>query len=234
MNLLNKSVSSAYHKVSKRNDLLNGPDPRFVSYRENGKDKKIENLDLNSEHCCSFIGKMKVDGTGTYSDEVITALLKFFIDHTQKGEKVVIELANAVSEIMNGKESMDGYLNFEEQKQHMLGIAKEVNKKRSKDVEIIDIQDNNKRLFEILRKKSIEGLKSEELPDLSKEFDSLDIARHLYRVAQEDSKQKAEEKRKEEQERKEGQGKKEDKKGEEEKKLKEYPKYIEEFKKLKS
>ena len=152
MPLLNKAVSGAYNQVSKRNDLLNGPDPRFVSYRENGKDKKIENLDLNADHCRSFIGKMPNDGTeSVYSEEVITALLKYFIDHTEKDDKIVIELANAVSEVMNGAESMEGYLNFEQQKQHMLGLVKTLDKKRVKDVEIVDIQDANKELFDLLR-----------------------------------------------------------------------------------
>jgi hypothetical protein len=99
--LAKKVVASAHNKLGRINDLLNGPDPRFVSYRENGKDKKIEKLDLNSEHCHSYIGKMKINGTGTYSDEVITALIKYFFDNTKKDEKVVIELANKVSELLN-------------------------------------------------------------------------------------------------------------------------------------
>jgi hypothetical protein len=85
MNLLaNKAVSAAYNKLGRVNDLLNGPDPRFVSYRENGKDKKIENLNLDSTHFHTFISKMKLDGTSTYSDEVITVLLKYSLDHTKK------------------------------------------------------------------------------------------------------------------------------------------------------
>ena len=151
MNVVKKAVSRTYNQVGKRNDLLNGPDPRFVSYRENGKDKKIENLDLNADHCHSFIGKMKEDGTGTYSEEVITALLKYFIDHTEKDEKIVIELANVVSEIMNGEESMEGYMDFEQQKQYMLGLAKKLNKKRVKDIEIVDIQNTNEELFNLLK-----------------------------------------------------------------------------------
>ena len=151
MNILNKAVSGAYNKVSKRNDLLNGPDPRFVSYRENGKDKKIENLDLNSDHCHSFIGKMKEDGTGTYSEEAIIALLKYFIDHTKKGEKIVIELANAVSEIMNGEDSMDEYMDFDTQREHMLELAKKISKKKLKDIEIVNIEENNENLFRVLR-----------------------------------------------------------------------------------
>jgi hypothetical protein len=94
---------------------------------------------------------MKVNGTGTYSDEVITTLLTYFINHTEKGEKIVIELANAVSEIMNGDERREEYLDFEEQKIHMLGLIKDIAKKRVKDIEIVDIQDNNQRLFNLLR-----------------------------------------------------------------------------------
>jgi hypothetical protein len=153
MSVLNKAVSVTYGQVSKLNDLLNGPDPRFVSYRNNGKDQKIENLDLDANHCHSYIGKMKEDGTGTYSEEVITALLKYFIDNTAKGETIVIELANAVSEIMNGEESMEGYMNFDQQKQRILELGKGMSKKRVKDIEIVDILHNNKRLFEVLKEK---------------------------------------------------------------------------------
>lgn len=191
--LAKKTVSAAYNKIGRINDLLNGPDPRFISYRENGKDKKIEKLDLNAENCHSYIGKMKIDGTGTYSDEVITALIKYFFDHTQKWEKVVIELANKVSELLNGKDSMKDHMNFEQQKQHMLDIAKSLDKKRIKDLEIVDIQDNNKRLFDVLKHNKIKWLDNKwTLPDFNKNFDSLDIARYLYSVAQQDPKYLAE------------------------------------------
>jgi hypothetical protein len=45
---------------------------------------------------------------------------------------------------------MQDHMDFEQQKQHILELAKSVNKKRTKDLEIIDIQDNNKRLFDVL------------------------------------------------------------------------------------
>lgn len=182
--LANKAVAAAYNKLGKINDLLNGSDPRFVSYRENGKDKKIETLDLNADHCHSYIGKMKIDGTGTYSDDVIMALLKYFFDHTKKGEKVVIELANKVSELLNGEESMEGNMRYEEQKIHILALAKDVNKKRQGDVEIIDIQDNNKRLFEVVKNEWITWLDGWwNILNFQQNFDSLDIAKYLYHVA---------------------------------------------------
>lgn len=187
--LANKAVASAYNKLGKINDLLNGPDPRFVSYRENGKDKKIENLDLNPKHCHSYIGKMKVDGTGTYSDELITALLKYFFDHTKKWEKVVIELANRVSEIMNWEESMEWNMNYDEQKEHILEFAKIINKKRVWDLEIVNIENNNTRLFELLENEWIKWLESDWVKiNLWENFDSLDIARILYNVAKNDEK----------------------------------------------
>lgn len=187
--LFNKAVYAAHNKLGKVNDLLNGPDPRFVSYKENGKDKKIEHLNLDSDHCRSFIGKMKIDGSGTYSDEVITALLKYFFDHTKSWEKVVIELANKVSELLNWEGSMDGYLHYEEQKTHILELAQELNKKRAKDLEIPDIQNNNKRLFDVLQHEGIQWLTTSEfsLPN-PYTFDSLDIAKSLFYVAQHDPK----------------------------------------------
>jgi hypothetical protein len=41
-------------------------------------------------------------------------------------------------------------MNYTEQKEHILELAKTLNKKRQKDLEIVDIQDNNKRLFDVL------------------------------------------------------------------------------------
>jgi hypothetical protein len=158
--LANKAVSAAYNKLGRINDLLNGPDPRFVSYRENGKDKKIDSLNLNSENCHSFIGKMKIDGKWTYSDDVITALLKYFFDHTKKWEKVVIELANKVSELLNGEDSMEWNMKYDEQKQHILDLAKDLNKKRMNDLAIVDIQDNNTRLFDVLENEWTKWLES--------------------------------------------------------------------------
>ncbi len=188
MNLLaNKAVSAAYNKLGRVNDLLNGPDPRFVSYRENGKDKKIEHLNLDSTHCHTFISKMKLDGTSTYSEEVIIILLKYFLDHTKKWEKLVIELANRLSELLNGDDSMNWYMNFETQKAHMIQVVKDLDKKRLADVDVVSIEDNNKRLFDVLKNEWLQGLdKNIVLPNLDTSFDSLDIAQYLYQMTKQD------------------------------------------------
>lgn len=183
-----KAVATAYNKLWYINDLLNWPDPRFVSYKENGKDKKIENLNLDADSCHNFIGKMKINGTGTYSDEVISAMIKYFFDHTKKWEKVVIEIANKVSELLNWEESMDGYFTSEKQKEHILSLAKEISKKRVKDLQVVDIQDNNKRLFETLENQWLQWLEGWNLPDFNQNFDSLDIAKYLYSIALQDPK----------------------------------------------
>lgn len=60
--MLNTLVHRTSKKVQHMDQALNGPDPRFVSYRENGKDKSPENIDINAAHCHSFIGKMRKDG----------------------------------------------------------------------------------------------------------------------------------------------------------------------------
>ncbi len=82
--MLKKLLHIASQKLSKMDQTINGSDPRFVSYKENGKDKAIEHIDLNSQHCHSYIGKMKNDGEGTYSDEVIIGLITYFFDNTKK------------------------------------------------------------------------------------------------------------------------------------------------------
>lgn len=185
--MLGKLLHQASSKLNNMDQTVNWPDPRFISYRENGKDKKIEKLDLSAEHCHSYIGKMQIDWGWTYSDETIIALLKYFFDNTKKGEKIVIELANKVSEILNGEESMELHMNYHQQKEHILELAKTLNKKRQKDLEIVDIKDNNKKLFDVLSNEWILWLDSEwELQMLWDSFDSLDIARRLYRVIKQD------------------------------------------------
>lgn len=167
---------------------LNGPDPRFVSYRENGKDKPVENISLDHISCHNYIGKMRVDGEWTYSDEVISALLSYFILHTPKDEKIVIELANGVSELLNDKPEKWEYRGFEDQKNHILSLAKEINKKRAKDIEIVDIEQNNSALFWVLRAEWVAWLQTEGWqPQLSQtKFTSLEIAKYLYRICQND------------------------------------------------
>jgi len=74
---------------------------------------------------------------------VITALLSYFILHTEKDGKIVIELANKVSELLNKQQDEDEYQYVDEQKKHIMDMAKKMSKKRAKDVQIINIEENN-------------------------------------------------------------------------------------------
>jgi len=49
--------------------------------------------------------------------------------------------------LLNDNPDIDEYKTVDEQKKHMLDIVKKLNKKRMEDVEIIDIEENNKELF---------------------------------------------------------------------------------------
>lgn len=71
---------------------------------------------------------------------------------------MVVELANPVSELLNDTPDKDEYRTLDDQKKHMLHIAKKINKKRSKYIQIINIEDNNKELFALLRSQRIAGL----------------------------------------------------------------------------
>ncbi|GHV24456.1 hypothetical protein FACS1894176_00860 [Bacteroidia bacterium] len=185
-NPLYSAVRSASTKMNQRNEILNGESSAFWEYQENGKNAKLENINLDADHCHSFIGKMKYQGESIYSEEVLTALLQFFFTHTPKGEKIVIELANKVSELINGEDSMQGYMDFSTQKGELKRIAKKLNKKRRKDLEIQDISENNVQLFSLLSEKGIPGLATETLPSLDETIDSLGIAQHLYAITQQD------------------------------------------------
>ncbi len=84
-------------------------------------------------------------------------------------------------------------MQYHQQKEHILSLAKQVDKKRLTDLEIVDIQDNNKRLFDLLQHQGISGLSKESVEmNLSKDFDSLDIAKILYYVAEHDASYKEE------------------------------------------
>ncbi|MDR2541030.1 MAG: hypothetical protein LBD11_04550 [Candidatus Peribacteria bacterium] len=185
-NPLYSAVHHATTKMNQRNETLNGESPAFLEYKENGRPAKLETLEINADHCHSFIGKMKYQGESIYSEKVLTTLLQFFFDHTSKGEKIVIELANKVSELVNGEESMQGYMDFDTQKGELKRIAKKLNKKRWKDLEIQDISDNNVQLFSLLSEKGIQGLATDTLPPLNAEIDSLGVAQHLYAITQQD------------------------------------------------
>jgi hypothetical protein len=86
---------------------------------------------------------------------VITALLSYFITHTKKDEKIVIELANQVSELLNETPDKEEYTTVDEQKKHIIAMTKKINKKRINDVEIIDIEENNKELFTVMKSQGI-------------------------------------------------------------------------------
>jgi hypothetical protein len=60
--MLKKTIHRTSQKLQNMDQTLNGPDPRFVSYRENGKDISVEKADINADHAHSYIGKMRTDG----------------------------------------------------------------------------------------------------------------------------------------------------------------------------
>lgn len=183
--MLSKWLHSISNYLQTMDQIFNWPDPRFVSYKENGKDKKVEKINLDANHCHNYIGKMNKDGTGSYSNDVITALISYFIKNTNKWEKIIIELANQVSELLNDNPDIDEYNTVAEQRQHILSIFQKFNKKRIEDVEIIDIENNNKELFSVLKNSWIEWLNTDwNEPTLQeKNINSLDIAKYLYRAS---------------------------------------------------
>jgi len=52
-----------------------------------------------------------------------------------------------VSELLNEETDEEEYRTIDDQKDHMLSLAKKISKKRMDDVEIVDIEENNKELF---------------------------------------------------------------------------------------
>ncbi|MCF7834879.1 hypothetical protein K9M48_02375 [Candidatus Gracilibacteria bacterium] len=183
--MLKNLLHKASQKLNKMDNAVNGPDPRFVSLQESGKDiKEFVSFDVSDKYCHNYIGKMRKDGEGIYNDEVITALLSFFMKNISKDQTFTIELANIVSEILNDNDNKEQYYSYEEQKKHIINIAKKLNKKGSKKLLIIDIQDRNPELFEALKDNGIAALNNKsKKPTLNLDnFNSLDIAQYLYRA----------------------------------------------------
>jgi len=188
--MLKKLLHKTSEKLNQMDQTVNWPDPRFVSLQESGKDiKEFVSFDVSDKYCHSYIGKMRKDGEWIYSDEVLTALLSFFMKNVAHDKTFTIELANIVSEILNDKDNKNEYLTFEEQRKHIIIIAKKLNKKWSKKLHIVDIQENNPELFQILKEEWIQGLNNKwKKPELNPEnFNSLDIAKYLYRASTKDA-----------------------------------------------
>lgn len=94
---------------------------------------------------------MRKDGRGIYSNEVVTALLSFFMKEIGKEENAcIIELGNELSRLLNDADTKQEYLGFEEQKAHILDLARDINKKKARRLSILNIKEKNPELFKVL------------------------------------------------------------------------------------
>jgi len=193
--LLGKNSVSDITKVVSYNDLN-------WNLKEN-----IPSLDWNKSHI--YMGKMNEEEIWIYSDDFLKWILQYYFYCTPKWEKVTLELANCVSEVL--WENMEWFMNFTKQREYIQDfVEKNFWRKEAKRLEIIDLESRHQELFTQLRKyeKKIKSEASQKwlsiwelektpsfdnfdfldpyntpkLPDNEFNFTSLDIVKYIYRV----------------------------------------------------
>lgn len=132
----------------------------------------------------TYIGKVKQEGESIYSDDVLITYMNYFFKQTEKWTNIDLVIAPWLSEILNGKKSMEGYYSWEEEKKHIVSMAKKYFHERYRDLRIANIELLHPELFDALKTNGSKWLESSSKPIVDPlHFTSLDIARYLYRVA---------------------------------------------------
>jgi hypothetical protein len=96
------------------------------------------------------MGKMNEEEMWIYSDDFLKWILQYYFYCTPQWEKISLELANCVSEVL--WENMQWFMNFEKQKKYIQEfVEKNFWKKEVKRLEIINLEDRHLELFTELR-----------------------------------------------------------------------------------
>lgn len=139
---------------------------------------------LHKKDASRYLWKMLKEKEGRdkklYNDDFIIFSLAYVFKHSFNEKKVVVRIWRAISELANGKEDVAEYMSLEEEKQHILSLAKRYFPERYKQLVIIDMEEDNPELFKTLRETWITWLDSEQQPQLGDNTTSLDIAKYLY------------------------------------------------------
>lgn len=103
---------------------------------------------------------------GTYNQEIIRTALDFGKQVRAVDAKVRIVLANSMSELFNGEESMQGHLGFEQESAMVLAQARAAGLS-AQEIEILSIEEipKNKPLFDVLRSEQRRANAAKENPN---------------------------------------------------------------------
>lgn len=182
---------------------------KVVSYNDINWNPKQEIPILNAEISHIYMWKMNEEEIWIYSDDFLKWILQYYFYCTPQSEKVTLELANCVSEVL--WENMQWFMNFKKQKEYIQDfVEKNFSRKDAQRLEIIDLESRHPELFTQLRKHEkkikteavekwlsiweldqtpsfdkfefLDSDKAPKLPDYEFSFSSLDIAKYLYRV----------------------------------------------------
>jgi hypothetical protein len=184
------------------------------SVKAQGNNESPGKSELTTDNHAFYVGKMvpysfgekvrkllgwgEVDGR-IYTPEVIEGLLNYAARHLEDGEKVHFVIAPALSELFNGPKDIGRALSSQKEIELIRKIAggEFFNRFGTMPLEITDIEEEplHKDLFAKLRSSvdpetkivdSEKAFETEEKIELSENASSLQIARFLYKVSQED------------------------------------------------
>jgi hypothetical protein len=147
---MKKRLGNTVHKTArffnKMDDIFNA-EPEFFSYRENMRKVPLEKKTLYYPNIPIYIG----EAGDTYDKKRSLAMLHFYAYKTYAGDKISIKLTGAVSEVVNPTDDQKQRVPFEEQKSSLIELMRSVDKKRVKDLDIVNIEDEHPELFMVLR-----------------------------------------------------------------------------------
>lgn len=157
----------------------------IVNYNFHWKTQDDRNLVLSEEVASWYIWKMFIDRDTIYSPDFIIGSIWYLKSKTPKWQRIRVQIARDVSELVNGAQDVKGAMSFEEQKTYIEELAKKYHKLNPEDLLIENISNRHPALFDVLSLQGIEWLVSQQIPALSINADALEIARFLYFVMNE-------------------------------------------------
>ena len=149
--------------------------------------KDDRNLILWQDNFRFQIGKMNKNNETIYSEEIIVWWLDYLIKKVWNNKKLIIQLRPDLARYLcneDQKENLDNILTFQQEEKEIQKFIKRNFKKKSEDIQIINISNQYPEIFNILKEKGSKWLESHGKPNLDdKDFSALNLLKYLYRVS---------------------------------------------------
>jgi len=192
-NTLWKIVKSWKDKFTKWDSKLNFVIPEnMATYQGINWKKDDRNLILWQDNFRFQIWKMDKKNETIYSKEIILWWLEYLLKKNWNNGKIVIQLRPDLARYLcneDQKENLDTILTFEQEKETIEKLIKKYLKKKSDQIEIVNISDQYPEVFNLLKEQGTKWLESKEKPNLDiKDFSVLNLLKYLYRVSRNNKK----------------------------------------------